>query len=196
MAPWRDRVLMDLGCGSGYWLPKCESAGQVIGVEPDDSLLHLAEKRPGKAKILHGSAEHIPLKDSTVDVVHARFAYFFPSQYFDPEPGLREVARILKPGGHLVVIDNDGLNGEFSKLLAANAASQKQGHGDYSTLWWARHGATTENVMSSWRFESRAEFEAVLGLEFGETSTKWLDENPDALGLTYGYLLHHWVKPA
>lgn len=78
LALWPGRVLLDLGCGSGFWLPRYRDAAEVIGVEPDASLLDLAGDRPGQAQVLHGSAEHIPLPDDSVDVVHARFAYFFP----------------------------------------------------------------------------------------------------------------------
>lgn len=193
-APWTGKTLLDLGCGTGYWLPKYHAANRVIGVEPDESLLPLAEARSAEALVLHGSAEHLPLADDSVDVVHARFAYFFPSRNFDPTPGLKEVQRVLAPGGRLVVIDNDGLNGEFAELLAASAPAQLQGHGDYSSQWWAQQGAATTEVMSSWRFTSRADFEAVLRLEFNEVADPWLSANPQTLGLTYGYLLHTWVN--
>lgn len=194
-APWKGKTLLDLGCGSGYWLPKYRSARRVIGVEPDESLLPMARRRPGEAEVLHGSAEHLPLGDNTVDVVHARFAYFFPSRSYDPTPGLREVQRVLSPGGKLVVIDNDGLNGEFAELLQASAPAQAQGHDDYSTRWWSSQGASTTAVMSSWRFSSREDLEAVLGLEFGRDAEAWLSAHPHALGLSYGYLLHTWTKP-
>lgn len=193
-APWEGRTLVDLGCGSGFWLPKYHSAHQLIGVEPDESLLPLARARASQAEVLHGSAEDLPLEAESVDVVHARFAYFFPSRHFDPGPGLKEVKRVLKPGGRLVVIDNDGLHGEFADLLRASAPAQLQGHGNYSTRWWAERGATTTEVMSSWKFVSRKDFEAVLRLEFGEVADPWLSANPQALGLTYGYLLHTWMK--
>lgn len=195
VAPWTGKTLVDLGCGSGYWLAAYRSAGRVIGVEPDTSLLALAGKRSTDADVLHGSAEQLPLQDNSADVIHARFAYFFPSRSFDPSPGLREAERVLVPGGKLVVIDNDGLRGEFSQLLRASAAAQAQGHDDYSTRWWSAHGATTTPIMSSWRFSSRQDLQAVLRLEFGSTADEWLGAHPEALGLTYGYLLHTWTKP-
>ena len=46
LAPWRGRVLVDLGCGSGFWLPGyVGEAAAVIGVEPDPVLLPLARAR-------------------------------------------------------------------------------------------------------------------------------------------------------
>lgn len=193
--PWVGKTLLDLGCGSGYWLPKYHVAERLIAVEPDKTLLPLAEARRSHAEVLHGSAEHLPLESSSVDVIHARFAYFFPSRHFSPDAGLREVERVLSPGGRLVVIDNDGLDGEFAELLAASSSAQMQGHDDYSTRWWHERGATTTSVMSSWLFGSREDLEAVLRLEFGEVANPWLAQNPDALGLSYGYLLHTWTKP-
>ncbi|WP_300342947.1 class I SAM-dependent methyltransferase [Nesterenkonia sp.] len=124
-------------------------------MEPDERLLRAARARPGAARVLHGSAEHIPLPDASVDVVHARFAYFFPSEGFSPQPGLDEVARVLRPGGRLVVIDNDHEVGEFAQLLAASAPAAAQGRGSSPTRWWAERGAQTVSVLSGWQFQSR-----------------------------------------
>jgi SAM-dependent methyltransferase len=78
LAPWAGRTLVDLGCGSGFWLQKYTDATAVIGVEPDERLIPTARRRVPGIEVLLGSAERIPLPDSSVDVVHARFAYFFP----------------------------------------------------------------------------------------------------------------------
>lgn len=188
LAPWAGRTLLDLGCGSGYWLPGYTSeAAVVVGVEPDPTLLPLAAARPGGARVLHGSAEHLPLPDASVDVVHARFAYFFPPGC---EAGLAEVRRVLRPGGRLVVVDNDHDAGEFAELLARNPWAAYQGSGGTTAAWWAERGAVRQEVMSEWRFERREDLEAVLRLEFpAEVAEPWLLAHPDAVGLTYGYVL-------
>jgi SAM-dependent methyltransferase len=187
LAPWAGRVLVDLGCGSGYWLPGyAAEAATVIGVEPDPALLALAAARDRRARVLAGSAEHLPLEDGSVDVVHARFAYFWPP---DGQAGLTEVLRVLKPGGTLVVVDNDQRAGEFAALLrAAGVTARRQP--DATDAWWAARGASRTEVMSRWEFGSRGDFEAVLGLEFpGGVARRWLAEHPGALGLSYGYVL-------
>lgn len=110
-----------LGCGSGYWLSSYKQlAKSVAGVEPDGSLLPLAVARDASIRVLHGSAEHIPLPDAAVDVVHARFAYFFPPGC---DAGLAEVIRVLGPGGTLLLIAHD----EGDSAIVGMAA--------YSYLW-------------------------------------------------------------
>lgn len=193
-ADWAGKTLVDLGCGSGWWLPCYADAQTVIGIEPDTSLLPLARQRAGSATVLHGSAEHIPLGDSSVDVVHARFAYFFPHPEFDTSAGLNEVARVLRPGGRLVVIDNDTEEGEFAELLRMSPAAELQGQDTYAREWWKEQGATTKAIMSSWRFANRTDLEDVLRLEFpSDLADGWLDQHPDRLHITYGYLLHTWT---
>jgi SAM-dependent methyltransferase len=143
--------------------------------------------------VVVGSAEHIPLDDATVDVVHARFAYFFPP---DVEAGLVEVMRILRPGGSLVVVDNDQRAGEFADLLAASPWAAPQGRADTTDAWWAARGADRVEVISRWAFETHADLEAVLRLEFpADVADPWLTAHPDALGLTYGYVLFAMRKP-
>ena len=52
-APWAGRTLLDLGCGSGYWLARyAGEAAEVIGVEPDPRLLPLAASRDPRARVL------------------------------------------------------------------------------------------------------------------------------------------------
>jgi SAM-dependent methyltransferase len=106
VAPWDGRDMVDLGCGTGFWLPGyAVDAATVIGVEPDPDLLVAAERRVagiGNASVVAGSAEHLRFPDQTIDLVHARFAYFFGA---GSEAGISEVMRVLRRGGSLVVID-------------------------------------------------------------------------------------------
>lgn len=187
-ASWEQRDLLDLGCGTGYWLPGYAAhARSVVGVEPDTSLLTAAAARSGDVKVLHGSAEHIPLPDACVDVVHARFAYFFPPGC---DAGLAEVMRVLRPGGTLVVIDNDHRWGQFADLLAGSSWAVPQGSADVTDRWWAERGAQRQEVRSSWQFQSRDHLETVLHLEFPpDIATTWLHAHPGATQLTYGYVL-------
>ena len=194
-APWAGKALLDLGCGAGYWLPAVAGeAAEVTGVEPDPRLLPLAAARDPRARVLRGSAENIPLPDACVDVVHARFAYFFPPGC---DAGLAEVMRVLRPGGVLVSVGNDLGAGDFAGLVRAARGAIVPAGGPETDAWWAARGADRTTVASSWRFASRAEFEAVLRIEFpGRVAGPWLAAHPRALGLSCSYALHAVAKPA
>lgn len=199
LAPWAGRTIIDLGCGTGFWLPRYAEATRVIGVEPDPSLREAAAVRVARAgslsgpsgrsrvEVLAGSAEHIPLPDGSADVVHARFAYFFPP---GTDAGLVEVLRVLRPGGHLVVVDNDYRWGEFAGLLAASATRSPSRTAAEVDTWWRARTARRYEVRTQLRFASRAELSAVLRIEFpAAVAEDWLRRNPVALGLTYGFVL-------
>jgi len=191
LAPWAGQTVVDLGCGTGYWLPRyAADAARVIGIEPDPALRSAALARAASlpaADVLAGSAERIPLPDRSVDVVHARFAYFFPP---GSEAGLAEVLRVLRPGGHLIAVDNDYRWGEFARLLAASATRPPWETAAGVDAWWRERGARRHEVRSELRFASRADLVAVLHIELPDAvAASWLRQHPDATSLSYGYVL-------
>jgi len=191
LAPWSGRTIVDLGCGTGFWLPRyAGDAGRVIGIEPDPVLREKAAARtaglPG-VEVVAGSAEHLGLPSRSADVVHARFVYFFPP---GGDAGLTEVLRVLRPGGSLVAVDNDYRWGEFATLLAAASPAGPQEQADVTDGWWRDRGAIRREVHSAWSFDRRADLEAVLRIEFpAGVADAWLARHPVATGLTYGYAL-------
>jgi SAM-dependent methyltransferase len=195
LAPWAGQTIVDLGCGTGFWLPRyAADAAEVIGIEPDPRLRARAWRAAGhlpRSRVLAGSAECTGLADDSADVVHARFAYFFPP---GTDAGLTEVLRVLRPGGRLIAVDNDYRWGEFAGLLAA--ASRRPTTAVAATVddWWRARGATRHEIRSEWRFPSRADLAAVLRIEFPpRVADAWLARHPAATGLTYGYVLFEVV---
>jgi SAM-dependent methyltransferase len=196
IAPWAGRTIVDLGCGTGFWLRRyAAEAARVLGVEPDPALRTVAARVAAGlgaagysgAEVLAGSAEHIPLPDASVDVVHARFAYFFPP---GTDAGLTEVLRVLRPGGSLVAVDNDYRWGDFARLLSASAVRPPQQTAAAVDAWWRDRGAARREVRSELRFASHANLAAVLHIEFpAEVAAAWLRRHPAATGLSYGYVL-------
>jgi SAM-dependent methyltransferase len=170
LAPWQDRIVLDLGAGTGFHIPRFHAlAAHVIAVEPhDDSRLRAMARvsRLGlaRASVMTGSAEQLLLPDQSIDILHARFAYFFAPRC---APGLVEVARVMRPGGTAFIIDNDLRTGTFAGWLARIPGSPNA-PADVVEAFWREHGFQRERIISEWRFRSRADFEAVVRLEFGE----------------------------
>jgi len=202
LAPWDGRTVVDLGCGTGFWLAGyARDAARVIGIEPDPVLRARAAARirdlPA-AEVMAGSAEHLPLADRSVDVVHARFAYFLaPGSEGGGgrgtgggDPGLAEILRVLAPGGSLIAVDNDYRWGQFAEILAAAAKAPPQRSADAVEAWWRERGATRHEVRTQWRFASRADLEAVLDIEVpAAVARAWLARHPVATSLSCGYVL-------
>ena len=157
--------VVDIGCGTGFHLPRLAGRGaRVIGVEPHLPLVssaraRLADARTRTACVLAGDAEALPLADASADVVHARWAYFFGAGC---EPGLAEVARVLRRGGLAVVVDNDVTRSTFGTWF-------RRSYPAYDPVavqrFWDRQGFTTELLTIEWTFDHRDDLDAVTRIE-------------------------------
>ena len=188
LAPWAARDLLDVGCGTGFWLPGyARKARSVLGVEPDAELIETAIARVvdlGNAEVRAGSAEHLPLDDRSVDVVHARFAYFFG---VGAETGIAEARRVLRPGGVVAAVDNDWGWGEFATILRAATTGNATIDPEETDAWWRSQGAIRTNVRGGWHARSPDELERILRLEFpGDAIDTFLADREPSAQLSYG----------
>jgi SAM-dependent methyltransferase len=98
-----EATVLELAAGTGKLTRLLVSGfGRVIAVEPAEAMRSLLVARCPEAEVLSGSAEAIPLPDSSVDAVFAAEAF----HVFDGERALAEIARILRPRGTLVLMWN------------------------------------------------------------------------------------------
>src|SRR4051812_34164237 len=92
--------VLDLGAGTGALTKDLVATGHTVtAVEPDPGMRAELETRVPGARVLPGSAESIPLQDSSVDAVTTATAFHF----FDEALAIPEIARVLRPGGVLVL---------------------------------------------------------------------------------------------
>ena len=161
---WRGGTVLDIGCGSGFHLPRfAADAARVVGVEPHPPLVELARRRTAgmpHVDVRRGTAQHLPAPDASVDVVHARWAYFFGPGC---EPGLREVRRVLRRGGAAFVVDNDATRSTFGSWFRRSLPSYDP---QAVERFWARQGWSRSPLDIRWACRSGAEFEAVVRIEF------------------------------
>jgi ubiquinone/menaquinone biosynthesis C-methylase UbiE len=190
LSDWSGRVVLDLGCGSGFHLAGfASSAAQVYGVEPHPGLVRLAARRTrslANVRVLAGTAQDVPLPDASVDVVHARWAYFFGPGC---EPGLAELDRVVRRGGTAFVIDNDATRSTFGAWF-------RRGYPGVDPVaverFWSARGWRRTPVDADWRFESRADLEAVVRIEFAPgMADEILSEHA---GTTVDYAVNLWSK--
>ncbi|MFC4783146.1 class I SAM-dependent methyltransferase [Nocardioides sp. MAHUQ-72] len=162
---WSGRTVLDLGCGTGFHLPRfAETAAAVVGVEPHPDLLALARRRTRRltsVSVLQGTAQAVPLPDASVDVVHARWAYFFGPGC---EPGLAELDRVVRRGGTAFVIDNDPTRSTFGAWFRRGYPHLPSP--EVVERFWSTRGWTRVPVDIRWSFGSRADLESVVRIEF------------------------------
>jgi SAM-dependent methyltransferase len=165
----RNTVLVDIGAGTGFHAVRfAKTAKRVVALEPIGHLRlaimqRAIEQRAGNVSVLAGSAELTGLADHSVDIVHARFAYFFGPGC---EAGLREIERIIRPGGAFFIVDNDWRHGQFAEWLRSAPVAQHFDPPDAIDEFWSAKGFAAQQIDSSWSFDTRPDLEAVVRIEF------------------------------
>ncbi|MFD7098903.1 class I SAM-dependent methyltransferase [Streptomyces xanthophaeus] len=100
-----DRVL-DAGCGTGRALTPLRAAvgpsGLVLGADLTPQMLTAAQQagRTAEGALLLADVARLPLRDAALDAV---FAAGLIAHLPDPGPNLRELARVVRPGGRLAL---------------------------------------------------------------------------------------------
>jgi ubiquinone/menaquinone biosynthesis C-methylase UbiE len=139
------RRLLDVGCGDGRLLALAAGEGAAaFGLDPDPAMLEAARQRARRAGIeasfLAGRIEALPFADRSFDIVAAVTVLCFVA---DAPGALKEIARVLRPGGRLVL-------GELARGSLWAAIRRLRGAFG-SPLWRAAH------------FRSAAELAALAG---------------------------------
>lgn len=99
-------VVADLGCGTGrFTAALAPFVEQVYAIDNSDAMLAAAAKRLGavsNVQLQRGALEQLPLPSERVDIAILSMVLHYVTE---PERVLSEAARILKPGGKLVIAD-------------------------------------------------------------------------------------------
>ncbi|MGE3318563.1 MAG: class I SAM-dependent methyltransferase [Candidatus Berkiella sp.] len=120
------RSVLDIGCGIGHWgftlAPFFNNDTQVQGIDPESAWVKKATQR-AKEKGVHqqfhyqiGKAEQIPFEDNSFDMVTCQTVLIHVS---DINVALKEMIRVLKPGGLLAVAEPNNI----APLLIFNTLS-------------------------------------------------------------------------
>ncbi|MEZ0340150.1 class I SAM-dependent methyltransferase [Mycobacterium sp. pV006] len=104
LLPQGARDVLDLGAGTGKLTTRLVERGLgVVAVDPIPEMLEVLSSSLPEIPALLGTAEDIPLPDASVDAVLVAQAW----HWFDPQRAIKEVARVLRPGGRLGLVWNN-----------------------------------------------------------------------------------------
>jgi ubiquinone/menaquinone biosynthesis C-methylase UbiE len=113
--------VLDVGCGPGAFtaeLLQHVGSGAVTAVDPSESFVAAARARFPGVTVQHASAEQLPFDDNSFDAALAQLVVHFMD---DPVGGLREMARVTRPG----------------RVVAACVWDQEGGQGPLDVFWQA-----------------------------------------------------------
>ena len=121
--------VVDLGAGTGKLTRSLVALGhRVTAVEPLPAMLAQLRRAVPGARALEGGAEAIPLPDASTDVVTVAQAF----HWFDQPVALREIARVLRPGGRLALVwnvrdDRQPAVAELSEVIGSESVGDGDG---------------------------------------------------------------------
>ena len=119
--PWRgDERVLDVGCGRGLLTvgaAHCVPSGSVVGVDVWDPRAVSGNRAESvrenaaiegvgdRVEVKEGDARNLPFRNGSFDVVVSNFVVHELQARADREQMMREVARVLKPGGRVALVD-------------------------------------------------------------------------------------------
>ena len=117
--------VLDVACGTGVLAREVNlrtgSTGAVTGIDPSPGMVAVAKQLSRGIEWREGAAESLPFYDGSFDAVVSQFGLMF---FMDRRQALREMLRVLAPGGRLVVAVWDSL--ETMPAYAAEVALLEQ----------------------------------------------------------------------
>jgi ubiquinone/menaquinone biosynthesis C-methylase UbiE len=124
----KNNTILDVGCGGGKTIAKLAATaaeGKVYGIDYSEASVAVARRtnkrriRTGQVEIRQGSVSQLPYPDDTFDLATAvETHYFWP----DLPADMREVLRVLKPSGTLIIIAEAYRGGKKDHMVEKAAA--------------------------------------------------------------------------
>ena len=97
--------VLDVGCGTGRLLRRAYRywpEAQLIGVDPAQGMIEKAKLLTPNATFFTAMAESLPLQDNSVDFAISTTSFH---HWQDQAAGIREITRVLRPGGYFMLVD-------------------------------------------------------------------------------------------
>ncbi len=142
--------ILEVGVGTGLSLPDYAWSNRLIGVDFSEPMLRRAKARIAEHRLTHVDglavmdAQRLGFQDAVFDVVVAQYVI---TAVPDPEATLNEFARVIRPGGEIILVNHLGaeqglrakLEGWFAPL-ARRLGWRPEFRWERIAQWAARHG--------------------------------------------------------
>lgn len=138
--------VLDVGCGTGYLLrllaEQWPQASELAGLDPSPAMIKAATQAAGDQRLRFtvGRAERLPHPDGFFGLVVSTTSF---DHWSDQQAGLRECARVLMPGGSLVLVDQFSrwlvptlMGGRRRKARTPNRASKLLADAGFTAATW------------------------------------------------------------
>jgi phosphatidylethanolamine/phosphatidyl-N-methylethanolamine N-methyltransferase len=112
--------ILEVGVGTGISLSGYSSKNRIVGIDLSEPMLRKAQKRVAELSLRHVErlevmdAEHLSFPDGSFDVV---VALYVVSTVPNPEAALAEFARILRPGGEIILVSRVGADSGLRRVV-------------------------------------------------------------------------------
>jgi phosphatidylethanolamine/phosphatidyl-N-methylethanolamine N-methyltransferase len=150
--------ILEVGVGTGISLPGYSRHNRIIGIDLSEAMLGKARQRIADLGLTNVEelevmdAEHLSFPDASFDVVVASYVI---STVPNPEAALDECARMLRPGGELIIVSRIGADAGLRHLVEMWVQPIVRRLGWRSEFSWARFADWTERRRDIRLIESR-----------------------------------------
>jgi phosphatidylethanolamine/phosphatidyl-N-methylethanolamine N-methyltransferase len=150
--------VLEVGVGTGISLPCYRRASGVVGIDLSEPMLRKARARVAALRLSNVEslavmdAERLTFSDASFDVVMAQYVI---NTVPHPEAALDEFARVLKPGGEIVLLNRIGADAGMRRMFEAGFAPVGHWLGWRPEFPWARFAAWLDRTQDMHLVERR-----------------------------------------
>ncbi len=194
IVPISGKRIADVGTGIGHYpMLLASRTGRTYGIESDPTLLQEARRRAGRShqpnlRIVEGEPTALPLREAVVDIVL--------SGGIEPDdrslPAVDEALRVLRPGGHLIVIGYYGRD-DVAALLDPEVVARAVEATRRRVGWWVAHGFKIKVVHTRLDLRDDAAARQLLPRLYGQRGRAYL-AGPHHASLELKLGLYHRAK--
>jgi len=151
--------ILEVGVGTGISLPDYARTNRIVGVDISDAMLEKARQRVRELGMSHVEAievmdaEHLAFPDCSFDVVVAQYVI---TAVPNPEAALNEFARVLKPGGEIVITTRVGAEAGLRRTVEHWFAPAARKLGWRTEFSWERYASWVGRTPSVQLVERRS----------------------------------------